>query len=89
MSIGYMPKKRKQIKKMRRLRKKYKNFSCATCENAKTLSCLRRNLLLPNGNALIGYCENCPEWEPDKSLVTTKKVKTVIPEKKKNWYRRK
>ncbi len=89
MSIGYMPKKRKQIKKMRRLRKKYKNFSCYTCEKSHNLTCKKRYQSSRIGGILVSYYENCPEWEPDKSLVTTKKVKTVIPETKKPWYRRK
>jgi len=35
MSMGYIPKKRKKVRHQRRMRKKYKNFSCETCRYAE------------------------------------------------------
>ena len=89
MSIGYIPKKRKQIKRMRRARKKYKNFSCATCEKSKNITCRKRYQSSRIGGILISYYENCPDWKADKTYIPIEKVASVVPEKKKPWYRRK
>ena len=41
MSWGYVPKKLKQARRQRRIRKKYKNFSCETCHYG-TMECWHR-----------------------------------------------
>ena len=60
MSIGYMPKKLKYARRQRRMRKKYKNFSCTTCADNP---CWRRSRLTPFGAFIaVGNVEFCPYW---------------------------
>jgi hypothetical protein len=85
MSIGYIPKKRAKARKQRRLRKKYKNFSCSTCQKSHNLSCPKRYQSYRYGGILVTTYENCPDWKAHKP----QKPEPVTPEKKKPWYRRK
>lgn len=57
MSMGYIPKKKLKARKQRKLRKKYNNFSCASCE--------KRVCGIPTGIgiAIVGPKENCPNWK--------------------------
>lgn len=89
MSIGYMPKKRKKIKRMRRLRKKYGNFSCNTCEKSHNLTCKKRYQATRFGSIMVSYYANCPDWKPDKTYMPPESLTPTLPEKKKPWYRRK
>lgn len=56
MSKGYTTKKKKQIKRQRRARKKYKNFSCKTCAR---VFC---GVTTPPFGVIITRRENCPNW---------------------------
>ena len=71
MSMGYIPKKRLYLKRQRKLRKKYKNFSCETC--AKThdweyyghLCSHRYELTRPFG-MIVSNVQNCKYWKASK-----------------------
>lgn len=70
MSMGYMPKKQKFARRQRRMRKKYKNFSCITCD--KNLRCRKRIIPTPPLGLIVTNFEFCPEW------VAAKKVKKTV-----------
>jgi len=89
MSIGYIPKRRAKARKQRRLRKKYKNFSCSTCEKSHNLTCNKRYQASRIGGVLVSYHEICPDWKAYKNYATPTNPKPTVPEKKKPWYRRK
>lgn len=84
MSIGYIPKKRAKARKQRRLRKKYKNFSCETCAKRhldyKDGPCKKRYQASRIGGILVSFYENCDQWKADpnynreKSELLGKKV---------------
>ena len=57
MGRGHIPKKRLYLMKQRKLRKKYKNFSCQTC--AKGFC----GIPTPPFGTIIAYRENCPNWK--------------------------
>ena len=63
MSKGYIPKKRLKEKRLRRLRKKYKNFSCDTCAKKQMGSCEKRYQPTKGGTLMVCYYENCDEWK--------------------------
>lgn len=69
MSIGYIPKKRAKAKRLRRLRKKYKNFSCETCAKRhwdyKDGPCRKRYQASRIGGIWVSFYENCDEWKAD------------------------
>lgn len=69
MSIGYIPKKRAKEKRLQRLRKKYKNFSCDTCAKShfdyELGPCKKRYQTTRGGTLIVGYYENCVEWKAD------------------------
>lgn len=69
MSIGYIPKKRAKARKQRRLRKKYKNFSCETCAKRhwdyKDGPCRKRYQASRIGGIWVGNYENCDQWKAD------------------------
>jgi len=69
MSIGYIPKKRAKVRKQRRLRKKYKNFSCESCAKRhldyKDGPCRKRYPTRRMGGILVCFYENCDQWKAD------------------------
>ena len=71
MSIGYIPKKRAQAKRLRRLRKKYKNFSCETCAKRHLDyvggPCRRRYRASRIGGIWVSNYENCDQWKADSN----------------------
>ena len=75
MSIGYVSKKRAKIKRMRKLKKKYKNFSCGTCAKRhfdyKFGPCKKRYQATNAGTLLVGYFEHCEKWKSDQKYVKT------------------
>ena len=90
MSMGYIPKKRLYIKRQRKLRKKYKNFSCETC--AKTHNweeyghlCSHRYELTRSFGMTIYNVQNCKYWKASKqktqpSFLEKSKKRTKIRE---------
>ena len=87
MSIGYIPKKRAKVRKQRRLRKKYKNFSCETCAKRhwdyKDGPCRKRYPTI--GGIWSGDYENCEYWKADPNYnreQAEKPQKKVIKKKK-------
>lgn len=66
MSKGYIPKRRAQIRKNRKLRKKYKNFSCETCAKRHFADCKKRFIPTPPIGLIVSSYENCNEWKADK-----------------------
>ena len=63
MSWGYVPKKLKKARRQKRLRKKYKNFSCVTCAYGRGC-CPKSNVYyraLWHGEGAI--IKNCTSWE--------------------------
>ena len=85
MSIGYIPRKRAIAKKKRKLRKKYKNFSCDTCVKCHNLTCKKRYKAIRFGRILVTYYENCPDWQVDRDYIPIphEKLQVMTPEKKK------
>lgn len=75
MSMGYIPKKRLYIKRQRKLRKKYKNFSCITC--AKAIGC-KYKTVCPFG-VIMGNIKKCQYWKAREIEKTPYK-----PKKKEN-----
>jgi len=75
MSIGYIPKRRAKIKRMRRARKKYKNFSCITCEKRHNVTCSKRYHL----KSITTNFEYCPDWKAHKDTTLTE---ATVPDKK-------
>ena len=76
MSIGYIPKKRAKARKLRRLRKKYKNFSCETCAKRHLdyeYGPCRKRYLRSYGGIWVANYENCDQWKADKIHVEPKK----------------
>ena len=69
MSIGYIPKKRAQARKQRKLRKKYKNFSCESCAKRHLDyplgACKKRYQASRIGGIWVSFYENCDEWKAD------------------------
>lgn len=64
MSWGYVPKKLKYARRQRRMRKKYRNFSCYTCRNWKF--CKKRYIPTPPIGIARFTLENCPDWKVNK-----------------------
>ena len=62
MSKGYISKKRLRAKRLRRLRKKTQNFSCATCEKFHNFSCDKIYNVTRVGIG-VHFRENCPKWK--------------------------
>ena len=62
MSMGYISKKKLYTRRQRKLRKKYKNFSCDTCE--KRICGVSFG---PFGVAVLRRQENCPNWKQKKA----------------------
>ena len=82
MSIGYMPKKLKNARRQRRMRKKYKNFSCTTC--AYNHWCRKRIGRTPAGVVITkGSLEFCPDWLASDEAKKGHRV-TTSPDKPKN-----
>ena len=83
MSIGYIPKKRAKAKKQRRLRKKYKNFSCETCAKRefgyKDGPCKKRYQSSRIGGIWVGNYENCEYWKADPNY---NREQAELPKKK-------
>lgn len=82
MSMGYIPRKRLQIRRMRKLRKKFKNFSCETCAKRHFIICEKRFVPTPPVGLIVARYENCDEWKADKepkiiSEVTLKKRRSL------------
>ena len=82
MSIGYMPKKLKNARRQRRMRKKYKNFSCTTCADNP---CWRRRSRLTPFGAIItkGNVEFCPYWLASDNARKGTQVTTCTDDPKK------
>lgn len=59
MSMGYIPKKKLQTKRQRKIRKKYKNFSCQSCEKRCIIPTSPQSMIVPK-------MENCPKWQRKK-----------------------
>ena len=89
MSIGYIPKKRAKVRRLRRLRKKYKNFSCDTCAKRHfdypLGPCKKRYQASCVGGLWVGYYENCDQWKADKDYVEPKKLGVIVLKTKKHW----
>lgn len=66
MSIGYIPKKRAKAKRLRKLRKKYENFSCTTCAKASFGMCKKAYVPTPPIGLFVCTYENCDEWKARK-----------------------
>ena len=83
MSIGYIPRKRAIAKKKKKLRKKYKNFSCDTCVKCHNLTCPKRYKGTRHG-ILVTYYENCPDWQVDRDYIPIppEKLEFITPKKK-------
>ena len=68
MSMGYIPKKKLYVRRQRKLRKKYKNFSCKTCAKTHdwsecgTLCSHRYELTQPFG-MVVSNVQNCKYWK--------------------------
>ena len=86
MSMGYIPKKRLYVKRQRKLREKYKNFSCITCERAYALiMCCHRSKFEPPFDNIYRNVRKCKYWKamkkekviPDKPKKTNK-IKNVL-----------
>jgi hypothetical protein len=87
MSMGYMPKKVKYAKRQQRMKKKYKNFSCKTCEHHSW--CKHKIIPTPPIGMVVvkGNIEFCPHWKAEKKqkVVTShtdvknrKSLKTIL-----------
>ena len=80
MSIGYVPKKRKLAKHQRRMRKKYKKFSCLTCAYGST--CIKRERRYTCVGVKLSNVEFCPNWiasieaKKGRKVITIRDVKT-------------
>lgn len=66
MSMGYIPKKRLYLKRQRKLRKKYKNFSCETCEKSGFGGCNHRYIPTQPFGMIVCYVQNCKYWKARK-----------------------
>ena len=62
MSMGYIPKKKLYLRRQRKLRKKYKNFSCATCDKGICA------IPTPPFGAIMIRRVNCPNWKKKARL---------------------
>lgn len=84
MSIGYMPKKLKNARRQKRMRKKYQNFSCKTCSKASY--CKIRLVPTPPIGVAIFNREFCPEWVASWRAKHPARVVTLSnqPKKKKS-----
>jgi hypothetical protein len=82
MSIGYIPKKLKYARRQKRLRKKYKNFSCLTCRSAD-LWCSERHKRTARRASNDKNVENCKYWKPSLEMKQEPKQTSVISDKKK------
>lgn len=73
MSIGYIPKKRKNARHHRRMRKKYKNFSCLTCAFDSTCFKRERRFSFSRGVEFLNV-EYCPDWKASEEAKRGYKV---------------
>jgi len=89
MSIGYIPKKRAKARKVRRLRKKYKNFSCLTCAKNHLGEgfCKKKYIPTPPIGILICNYENCDEWkaDPNYNRAEAEMLRDKVLKRKKHW----
>ena len=84
MSIGYIPKKLKHERRQRRLKKKYKNFSCETCrfkEGCMSTLYFKWELYGEKVNV------SCPSWKPPYIKSHLSCSKKVAKKRKRKFFR--
>lgn len=77
MSMGYIPKKRLYLKRQRKLRKKYKNFSCETCGKRSFGECNHRYLPTQPFGIIVCNVSNCKYWKASEEAKMNAKSKVI------------